>query len=495
MNLKKDFSEKEKKYILEKFKSIESFKSFYLAGRLYGKDLALANKYLRNTIDIDSNPNYKAYDKLVQAIVEPDDGIIHLYSSKEIEEILSKLDANQENIIRNFFGLNGNQPRKTIAEMAKDFNIPQNRVIKEKRQILGKIRWPYDISIFLRKIWSIDEFTKKYLTEEDSAKIMSIYKKISDSDLIYKSISLNDIDDTSFFNDIQFLKNANKECEEKYRLEKQKRKEEANKYLKSLNLSHYAYSRLTELGIITIEDFKNISLDDLFQIINIDKSEIEDITKKLSERGIVLERKKAEQGQFENMTLTEPLQLSDRTFKAIFKDGIRTIDDLKNTTIESLLKSTRGLGKKGVDEIVQKLEERGIVLEYRKPEPVRVKREEIPTLIESLHLSARACNQLRRAGIETIDELTNKSIDEISKIRNLGKVCVDEIIMKLEERGLFFVEEHGKFEKKSELEIAKEQKEQLQKHILELEEKLKEAKNLLSSYDELLKNDDQQQNK
>ena len=58
-------------------------------------------------------------------------------------------------------------------------------------------------------------------------------------------------------------------------------------------------------------------------------------------------------------------------------------------------------------------------------------------LIEDLELSVRAFNCLKRAEINTLEELTAKSEDELTRVRNLGKKSVDEIKEKLSNfRGL-----------------------------------------------------------
>jgi hypothetical protein len=61
--------------------------------------------------------------------------------------------------------------------------------------------------------------------------------------------------------------------------------------------------------------------------------------------------------------------------------------------------------------------------------------------IEDLDLSIRSYNCLRRAGIETIEELTRKTIEELMKIRNLGRKSLKEIRKKLEELGIELREE------------------------------------------------------
>jgi DNA-directed RNA polymerase subunit alpha len=56
--------------------------------------------------------------------------------------------------------------------------------------------------------------------------------------------------------------------------------------------------------------------------------------------------------------------------------------------------------------------------------------------IEELDLSVRSYNCLKRAGINTVEELTYKSEDDMMKVRNLGKKSLDEVSKKLEELGL-----------------------------------------------------------
>ncbi len=59
--------------------------------------------------------------------------------------------------------------------------------------------------------------------------------------------------------------------------------------------------------------------------------------------------------------------------------------------------------------------------------------------IEDLELSVRSFNCLKRAGISTVEDLTNKSIAEMMKVRNLGKKSLDEVINKLQLLGLDFI--------------------------------------------------------
>ena len=56
--------------------------------------------------------------------------------------------------------------------------------------------------------------------------------------------------------------------------------------------------------------------------------------------------------------------------------------------------------------------------------------------IEELDLSVRSFNCLKRAGINTVEDLINKTEDDMMKVRNLGRKSLDEVIAKLESYGL-----------------------------------------------------------
>lgn len=61
---------------------------------------------------------------------------------------------------------------------------------------------------------------------------------------------------------------------------------------------------------------------------------------------------------------------------------------------------------------------------------------EIP--VEELDLSVRSYNCLKRAGIHTVQDLTQKTQEDMLKVRNLGQKSLDEVIKKLQDLGLNF---------------------------------------------------------
>jgi len=56
--------------------------------------------------------------------------------------------------------------------------------------------------------------------------------------------------------------------------------------------------------------------------------------------------------------------------------------------------------------------------------------------IDELELSVRSYNCLKRAGINTVEELINKTPEDMMKVRNLGRKSLEEVLAKLKELGL-----------------------------------------------------------
>jgi DNA-directed RNA polymerase subunit alpha len=61
--------------------------------------------------------------------------------------------------------------------------------------------------------------------------------------------------------------------------------------------------------------------------------------------------------------------------------------------------------------------------------------------IEELDLSVRSYNCLKRAGINTVEDLTNKTEEDMIKVRNLGRKSLEEVINKLNNLGLYLKKE------------------------------------------------------
>ena len=65
-----------------------------------------------------------------------------------------------------------------------------------------------------------------------------------------------------------------------------------------------------------------------------------------------------------------------------------------------------------------------------------VKEKVLEMTIEELDMSVRSFNCLKRAGIDTVEDLINKTEEDMIKVRNLGKKSLEEVIQKLHSLGL-----------------------------------------------------------
>ncbi|MBN2852454.1 MAG: DNA-directed RNA polymerase subunit alpha [Clostridia bacterium] len=85
-------------------------------------------------------------------------------------------------------------------------------------------------------------------------------------------------------------------------------------------------------------------------------------------------------------------------------------------------------------ELSERAQNTDIMIEKEDDEKEKI----LETTIEELDLTVRSYNCLKRAGINTVEDLTNKTPEEMMKVRNLGKKSLDEVINKLTVMGLSF---------------------------------------------------------
>ena len=116
-----------------------------------------------------------------------------------------------------------------------------------------------------------------------------------------------------------------------------------------------------------------------------------------------------------------------------------SLDVLTNGTIDA--KEAVSLAAKILNEHLNLFVE---LSDEAKRAEIMVEREEtkkekvLEMTIEELDMSVRSFNSLKRSGINTVEELTNKTEEDMMRIRNLGKKSLEEIIQKLHSLGLSF---------------------------------------------------------
>ena len=114
-----------------------------------------------------------------------------------------------------------------------------------------------------------------------------------------------------------------------------------------------------------------------------------------------------------------------------------TLEILTNGTISA--KEAISLGAKILNEHLNLFVE---LSDEAKKESILVEREEtikekvLEMTIEELDMSVRSFNCLKRAGIDTVEDLISRTEDDMIKVRNLGKKSLEEVIQKLHSLGL-----------------------------------------------------------
>ena len=114
-----------------------------------------------------------------------------------------------------------------------------------------------------------------------------------------------------------------------------------------------------------------------------------------------------------------------------------TLEVLTNGTISA--KEAISLGAKILNEHLNLFVD---LSDEAKNAEIMVEREEtikekvLEMTIEELDMSVRSFNCLKRAGIDTVEDLTNRTEEDMIKVRNLGKKSLEEVILKLESLGL-----------------------------------------------------------
>ncbi len=89
-------------------------------------------------------------------------------------------------------------------------------------------------------------------------------------------------------------------------------------------------------------------------------------------------------------------------------------------------------------QVIVELSEKASTSEYMIEAKVVNENTKLEMKVEELDLSQRSSNCLRRAGIQTVAELANKTEEELIKVKNLGRKSLKEIKDKLEDLGLGF---------------------------------------------------------
>jgi DNA-directed RNA polymerase subunit alpha len=120
----------------------------------------------------------------------------------------------------------------------------------------------------------------------------------------------------------------------------------------------------------------------------------------------------------------------DRLIMEVWTDG--SISPQKSLALGSKILNDHFALITEIDETVPDMEQ------IMKEDEAEVVTKSTNMMIEDLDLSVRSYNCLKRAGIQTVEELTQKTEDEMMRVRNLGKKSLKEVKDKIYELGLNF---------------------------------------------------------
>lgn len=247
------------------------------------------------------------------------------------------------------------------------------------------------------------------------------------------------------------------------------------------------------------------------------------------------EKEKMEEKIEKNNTPIEKLNLSNKIYESLYRAGYRTVEEVVLLT-EQDLKNIRGMGKQSIEEVINRLEE--FLPGYK------IKQEEIPKdnnsthinmndPIKKLNLSTLAYTRLRRSGYNTVEEILLLTEQDLEKIKGMGKKSIKEVMDRvaelsihkqkqdkeiLEENPIIDAEnsqeivlrdemkdvqsekdiaeiqmENDLTEKhigKTELEILKAKRDELQESLRKLEEQTRKSKELLASYEKIINSEE-----
>ena len=229
-------------------------------------------------------------------------------------------------------------------------------------------------------------------------------------------------------------------------------------------------------------DNQQLSDDDKEELMNILNEE------KKKKNVVPKEEVKTDEQKVLDMEIQE-LEFSARTTAALKRKGWNFVGDLAEKKLKDF-NDTRGLGKKGIDEIIEKLRKLGIII---KPKDKKKDIDEIEEdSLENLNLSTRSYNAIRKRGICTITELLDrvKSKEDLEKMENIGEVHANEIIEKIGEVYIRSEEQEEKITEKNNAENEERVRRALselrgqREKMQELDEKIAELKKQRELYRE-----------
>lgn len=366
-------------YLIKRYGGLEQLKRAYFSGKLTDTENENAQTIIKDCVDIDFNVNSINYDFLARAILEhsESDKNIMIYSSNEIKETLETLNPREKQVLIDRFGLNDGQFH-TLNEISGKFGVGLERVRQIESKALGKLRYKSGSSMHNHIKYNLTEKLTDLAYVDEKEKIEKFEKLLMTSTVLdrnqgdLQTTQLTEEQKQELIEGIKLIKDIY--MEKTIREERTKIKEPLNEWnVGSCCFTNNTHEFLIAEGCETVQDIKKLLEGDLSQKLIL-REDIEEILDVFTKVGIKVD--------------------IDRSIL----EGLKSREDIENRE--------------------------NISTDY------------VNITIDELGMSVRTYNCLKRAGINTVLDLVNKTEKEMRMIKNLGKNTLDEILNKLESMGL-----------------------------------------------------------
>lgn len=138
--------ENDMEYIITKYGSIEKLYNTYKSNKMHWKDIRIAENIIRNTIDIDENPN-RGYEVLYRFIKESGSSRVseefHLFSSEQLKRIIEGLKEQEQQVLDKRFGLTSGDGIKRLKDIGAEMGISSSYARNVEIRAAAKIHRAY----------------------------------------------------------------------------------------------------------------------------------------------------------------------------------------------------------------------------------------------------------------------------------------------------------------------------------------------------------------
>ena len=495
-----EVSERLMAYLIGKYGSIDKLYEQYKNNAIDQTDEVIIFELIKPVYDIDLDEDNINYNKLMKDISYIDKLDTYIYSSKLFNEALKTLKENEKQIIRLRYGID-NCKIKTFNEISEMFNLSEQRI----RQILSKtLKRLRSLSIEYKYLYELDELIEKgNLSDEEKEEILKA------DEICRLSRTKNDKTITAK-NTIRNLFYKNNKLQKESKNANDIRIDELR-----MHISSRLYNSLKRSNINTIGDIISHNYNWLLDIRNLGKNCRDELIKILEDYGYKIN----EQGYFVNKDgkreniitdinkiLIKDLPMSKKLRTILTeRDNIYTLSDILSHNYYYYEK-LKYMKETELKELVILLKDNGYIVNsngvFVKEGTKEQENEEEYIDIKEVNLdeipmSKRLYTCLRRSNINTIGDILSHNYDYLSKITNMGRIALNELVLLLEKYN-YVLDTNGNFILKDELnkqenttdnkqeltlEQIKKQNEEMKKRINEKEEKSK----LLDEYINLMK--------